>query len=341
MAPLTSTRRSYQKPLSNGKFEWKDELRGREICSSTLEITEQGHNLHVLDFRVIYEEINGESYFTVKVNYLEGYPKNILINFDLIVRRNCRFKLCLCRFRPKPKPVKMKDTITWKMQDNYVQQTHQITNDFDSNVKVNVDLHLYINEVKPRLTDETEPTMEEAIGNLYFNNECSDTKIVCEGKEFPCHKFILSLRSSVFKTMFTSDLKINDDEEESTLKIEDISAETMSLFIEFLYTDEIQPEDIDPDLLIAADKYNVKRLVNICRKHLESIIDVKNVMTITLAAYLIDNEQLLQKASKFITENVGGIKKPEQWDQIKKTHPHIATKVMDMIVFENQPSSQG
>ena len=25
---------------------------------------------------------------------------------------------------------------------------------------------------------------------------------------------------------------------------------------------------------------------------------------------------------------------PEQWDEIKKTHPQIATKVMDLIVFE-------
>ena len=46
-------------------------------------------------------------------------------------------------------------------------------------------------------------------------------------------------------------------------------------------------------------------------------------------------------ADQHQNENVGGIKKPEQWDQIKKTHPHIATKVMDMIVFENQPSNQG
>ena len=93
--------------------------------------------------------------------------------------------------------------------------------------------------------------------------------------------------------------------------------------------------------MIAADKYDLKRLVNICLKHLGSIIDVKNVMEITFTAYLIDNEQLLKKASKFISNNIGAIKKPEQWDQIKKTHPHIATKVMDMIVFENQPSSQG
>ena len=49
----------------------------------------------------------------------------------------------------------------------------------------------------------------------------------------------------------------------------------------------------------------------------------------------------LEKASKFIFQNHGKIKKPEEWDQIKKTHPHIATKVMDLIVFDNEPPSQG
>eukprot|EP00093_Oithona_nana_P014577 14577.XXX_910259_910522_1 [CDS] Oithona nana genome sequencing. len=88
----------------------------------------------------------------------------------------------------------------------------------------------------------------------------------------------------------------------------------MSLFIKFLYTDQIKSEDIDANLLIAADKYDLKRLVNICLKHLGSIIDVKNVMEITFTAYLIDNEQLLKKASKFISNNIGAIKKPEQWD---------------------------
>merc|ERR1712062_550903 len=204
-----------------------------------------------------------------------------------------------------------------------------------------VDLKLYINDGRPKLTDKTEPSMVEAIGNLCLDNDLSDIKIICDGKEFPCHKLLLSLRSSVFKAMFSSDLKISDAEDESTLKIEDISAVTMTQFIKFLYTDELKSDNIDVNLLIAANKYDLKRLVNICLIHLGSIIDATNVMEITFTAYLIDNDQLLQKASKFISNNIGAIKKPDQWDQIKKTYPHIATKVMDLIVFENQPSTEG
>ena len=81
--------------------------------------------------------------------------------------------------------------------------------------------------------------------------------------------------------------------------------------------------------------------MKICLQYFESILDANNVMEITFATYLINNEPLLEKASKFIFRNHWKIKKPEEWDQIKKTHPHIATKVMDLIVFDNEPPSQG
>ena len=38
--------------------------------------------------------------------------------------------------------------------------------------------------------------------DLCFNDEMSDCRIICEDQIFPCHKFILSVRSDVFKTMF-------------------------------------------------------------------------------------------------------------------------------------------
>ena len=44
-----------------------------------------------------------------------------------------------------------------------------------------------------------------------------------------------------------------------------------------------------------------------------------------------------QKASQFLINNAGAIKIPERWDQMKTTHPQIAIKVMEMIVFEKQP----
>ena len=346
MASTTSTRRSYRNPLSFGHFQWQDQMKvvGRKICSSTFEIIEQGQVAHVLDFTLNLDVINGESCFVVKVNHLEGYLEdNILINFDLDVFRNDRANF-LCRLRGNQKKTSPAVVNYWYF--SYGHEMHQITlGDFTFNAKVSANLQLYINDAKPparpKLRDKTEPSMEETIRNLCFDNEFSDIKIICEGKEFPCHKLLLSLRSSVFKAMLSSDLKISNAEEESTLKIEDISAGTMSQFIKFLYTDELNSEDIDVNLLIAANKYDLKRLVNICVKHLGSIIEVTNVMEITFTAYLIDNDQLLQKASKFISNNIGAIKKPDQWDQITKNYPHIATKVMNLIVFDNQPPTQG
>ena len=180
---------------------------------------------------------------------------------------------------------------------------------------------------------DKEPTIKESIKSACFSSESSDIKIICEGKEFPCHKLILSLRSSVFKRMFSSDWK-----SEPTLPIKDVSADTMETFLKFLYTDELELDEINPNLLVLADKYDFKKLVNICVNHFGNIIDTKNAMEIAYTAYVVSNEELLKKASGFIIKNAGAIKKPEQWDQIKKNHPQIATKVMDLIVFEHEES---
>ena len=181
---------------------------------------------------------------------------------------------------------------------------------------------------------DKEPTIKESIQNVCFSSEFSDIKIICEGKEFPCHKLILCLRSSVFKRMFSSDLKISNAKDESTLTIEDVSADTMKTFLEFLYTDDLKVNEINTKLLLVADKYDFKRLVNICVNHFGNIIDTKNAMEIAFTAYLVNNEELLKKASRFIINHAGAIKKPEQWDRIKKGYPHIATKVMDLIIFD-------
>eukprot|EP00093_Oithona_nana_P009117 09117.XXX_180776_181297_1 [CDS] Oithona nana genome sequencing. len=168
---------------------------------------------------------------------------------------------------------------------------------------------------------------------LCLSDKRSDLKIRCDGQDFPVHKFIIGARSDVFERMFSSRFKINEDDE-PILEINDASAQNMKAFLKFLYKDEIKAEDINCDLLRLADKYNVNRLVNICLKHLQETIDVNNVVEITFTAYLISKDKLLQSASNFIFENRGSIKKCDLWDQITKTHPEIAIKIMDLIVFD-------
>ena len=82
-------------------------------------------------------------------------------------------------------------------------------------------------------------------------------------------------------------------EQNGIIEIEDISVKTMKTFLKFLYKDDMEIEEIDSNLHIAAEKYNFKRLFNICLKQIEKMINAKTVMEITIAAYLVDNKQLL------------------------------------------------
>jgi len=194
---------------------------------------------------------------------------------------------------------------------------------------ITINIKLGINQIEPR-PNSTFLRLAHLIEDLCFNDEMSDCRIICEDQIFPCHKFILSVRSDVFKTMFqTMDMQEGKD---GDVKVDDISAKTMKLLLIFIYKDILAKEDIDPDLLIAAEKYNIKRLFDIVSKHLLSELNADNVMETLVTAYLVNHDPLLKAASDFIFEN-RPIKKDSYWDKIKTTYPEIATKILDLVVF--------
>ena len=361
----------FKTPLYFGDFKWIDELERVEginrICCSRLEIIEHGEIAHILYFELLLLTGTAESFLiTTSHQSKRRFEKNFYLDFKLsLSKQNVNGEFIdvfrnfeaskdgrIVTFDDESGEFQFDESGRFHCQPStknkqrlcvfpFIKRVHNLTQaDFERNAKVKVELFLSIDYTKPKLTDTTEPTLEETMQKLYLNDELSDLKIVCDGQEFPCHKLILSARSDVFRTMFASPLKMNE-KEESVLEIPDVSAETMKTFLQFIYKDDIEGEDIDQDLLIAADKYNIKRLVNICVKYFESIIDANNVMAIAFVAYLINNDYLLEKASKFIFQNHGKIKKPEEWDHIKRSHPHIATKVMDLVIFENPPALEG
>ena len=100
----------------------------------------------------------------------------------------------------------------------------------------------------------------------------------------------------------------------------------MKLLLTFIYKDVISKQNIDTDLLIAAEKYNIKRLFDITTNHLLISINADNVMEILVTAYLVNYDPLLQAASAFIFKN-----RPIKKDA---AYPEIATKILDLVVFD-------
>ena len=201
--------------------------------------------------------------------------------------------------------------------------------------KIDISLNLTIKSrppsgIKPLTNDK--PHAFQKVENYLLEEKFSDLKITCEEKEFPVHKLILSVRSDVFKTMFSSEGKfeIGDDK----LKLEDTNEDTLHSFLRYLYTDEIK-DQVDCKLLILADKYNVKELVQNCVQALENHMTCENVLEIAYSAYLINDQKLIAKASEFILNNRGGIKQGEFWEELKMKNLDVTSKVMSLLLFGN------
>ena len=78
---------------------------------------------------------------------------------------------------------------------------------------------------------------------------------------------------------------------------------------------------INTDLMIAADKYNVKGLLDVCFNYLGSNLSEENALNVLVKAELIDQKKLFDAASKFVCNNIGRVNKTSAWEEMFKKNP--------------------
>ena len=85
------------------------------------------------------------------------------------------------------------------------------------------------------------------------------------GKEFPCNKSVLAFQSKVFERNF--EMKESKEVQEGRMKIPNISDETLEMLVTFMYTQNIEDENVSIDLLVLADQYDIEFLRKRGKKH--------------------------------------------------------------------------
>ena len=115
--------------------------------------------------------------------------------------------------------------------------------------------------------------LSQDVGNVFLNGKFHDCTIVCEGREFKCHKNILSGRSSVFDAMFTHDM---EEKLNGRIDIIDLDGDTVYDMIIYIYSGKVAELDGKATgLLSAAEKYDLKVC---CHKYFS--IHVQNIFVI-------------------------------------------------------------
>ena len=178
-----------------------------------------------------------------------------------------------------------------------------------------------------------ESILEPLMSMPWYNPEKPrDIKIECQGEKFEFHKVLLSKISDVFQNMVDNPNFI--ESQNGVITMNDVSPNTIKAFHNLLYHSKIEDTDLDVQLMIFCDKYNIKPMVDLCSQHLQSKITRENLMEIVDAAFKINDDDLLKKAVDFIRLNYKSFEEIEEWKDFIKSNPGCVAKMMEFMMFK-------
>lgn len=143
----------------------------------------------------------------------------------------------------------------------------------------------------------------------------------------PAHKAVLVSRSPVFKAM----LEIEMEESRSgTINISDVSYDALRAFVNYLYTAEAcLDEQMAFDLLVLADKYEVKHLKTYCEKFLVSKLNWDNSVASYSFAHQHNAKHLLESALSMIIDNMDNLTKSEEYAHLVEKDPRLVVEIYE------------
>ena len=116
----------------------------------------------------------------------------------------------------------------------------------------------------------------EDMANVFDAGQFTDVTIDCQGKMFHCHKAILAGRSPVLEAMFSSNFKEGMG---NKVEVKDIAPDIIEEMLRFIYSGEVwNLKEVAANLLVAAEKYQVTDLKNLCEESLCVNITLDNVL---------------------------------------------------------------
>ncbi|XP_033726797.1 rho-related protein racA-like [Pecten maximus] len=183
------------------------------------------------------------------------------------------------------------------------------------------------------LNAETGQKMKE----LFFNNPMhADVAFKVQGHTIYAHKVVLCARCRAMTTMFGYQFR-EGTEEMMEVGIPATSAKCFLALLEYIYTDQSPMEEAQvTSLIVLADRFNQKRLINMCElyatKEVERSVTKQiehseiDAIGLLLAAQMSNAHQLATWCLHFISSNYIAFKQRPDFKQIKGDNLEIVTK---------------
>ncbi|CAO2149792.1 unnamed protein product [Urochloa humidicola] len=160
----------------------------------------------------------------------------------------------------------------------------------------------------------------------------ADVTFEVHGEMFAVHKNVLAARSSVFKAEFFGCLVKENVEARPRIRIDGIEPRVFEAMLHFIYTDTLPKFDwgdklvMAQHLLVAADRYNIERLVSVCEFTLSLFIDRSLAVSTLVLAQQHGCHQLEEACFKFLmpSENYKDFLVGDDMEHLASTFPSDA-----------------
>ncbi|KAI5749382.1 hypothetical protein M8J76_006905 [Diaphorina citri] len=146
--------------------------------------------------------------------------------------------------------------------------------------------------------------LSEMIGNLYLNDEFSDTVLIVQNEKISVHKVILAARSEYFRALLYGGLCESNQNE---IELHDTNIVAFKCLLKYIYSGKLSfrnlKDDVILDILGLSHKYGFQDLENSISDYLRVILTVHNACSIFDCAYYYDLKQLNKIVLSFIDYN--------------------------------------
>ena len=183
---------------------------------------------------------------------------------------------------------------------------------------------------------ETKPTFhKEFIHRLGLNlvtpGERENFTIICQDQKIKFEKQLLINISPVFREMLESPW--TEESKNGQVEIKEVNPETLLAFKNLLVNgDDFKKEDLNIEIMIFADRYNITALLDLCGKYIASFaVNDENIFEFFQGLYLIKNGSFMNKATLLMRKNYEALNQDPRWKEFGKQHLECVFKMLDLF----------
>ncbi|XP_048526945.1 BTB/POZ and MATH domain-containing protein 2-like [Triticum urartu] len=176
--------------------------------------------------------------------------------------------------------------------------------------------------------------LQQHLGDLLKNQDAADLTFQVGAQRFSAHRCVLAARSSVFKAEL---LGAMEESSSGHIEICDMEADVFKSLLHFIYTDSVPPMlDVvmAGHLLVAADRYNIGRLRQICEEKLCNNIAANMVATSLALAEQHVFHDLKEACFQFLASpsNLEAMMASEGYEHLKSSCPSVLKELIARIL---------